>query len=83
MFTGLCLSAVYAFYYLVSKKILYSRISYFLRYVNSGVRDRTLYKYSESFEKVPTMPMVPWFLLGFLVWRIYEVWMLSMNAMSL
>lgn len=78
LFISFGLSSVYAFYILYSKKILYTRLKYFMDYLRLSVNTKSIVKYydiQKDGAKI-SIPMAPWFLLGFIIWRIYDICMM-------
>lgn len=73
IFIAFILAALYSLYYLFRKKIFFERISYFLHYTDLSIRSRTFYKYNIGLENDLLMPMVPWLLIAFLIWRLYQI----------
>lgn len=74
-FTGLVFAAVYALYYLLRQGALADRILYFIRFTDMSLKHGRLYKYNGGLENSMTMPMAPYFLAAFIVWRVYRIWM--------
>ena len=73
IFIAFILAALYSLYYLLRKKIFFERISYFLHYTDLSLRSRAFYKYNIGLENDLLMPMVPWLLIAFLIWRLYQI----------
>ncbi len=72
------LASIYALYYLLSKKILFTRLMYFKNYISKSIKTGSIVRYCDMKKDVGlTMPMSPWFLLGFIVWRIGSICMLT------
>lgn len=73
VFIACVFASIYSLYYMLSKKILFERINYFLHYSKMSLQTKKVYKYNEGLDKNLLMPMVPWLLLAFLVWRLYQI----------
>lgn len=71
--SGLVLAAIYALYHLISKNLLLSRLNYFRDFVVLCLSTKTINKYYDMKRATGelTMPLAPWFWLGFVLWRIY------------
>ena len=72
---SLSIAAIYALYFLLSKKILYSRLIYFKEYLCKCIKSKSIYEYydSEKVDKTLTMPLAQWFLIGCIVWRVCKL----------
>ena len=77
LFTGMIFAAGYGLYYLIHKRILWSRFLYFKEYVLRSVGTGRILPYYEKEREysIPLLPMAQFFLLAFLLWRLYELCM--------
>jgi hypothetical protein len=75
---SLSIAAVYALYFLLSKKILYIRLLYLKEYVSKCIKNKNIYEYYDinKNDRSLTMPMAQWLLAGFIIWRIYYLCMI-------
>ena len=75
---SLSIAAVYALYFLLSKKILYTRLLYLKEYVSKCIKNKNIYEYYDinKNDRSLTMPMAQWLLAGFIIWRIYYLCMI-------
>ena len=72
---SLSIAAIYALYFLLSKKILCTRLIYFKEYLCKCIKSKSIYEYynSKKDDKSLTMPLSHWFLIGCIVWRVCKL----------
>ncbi len=78
VFVGMCFAAIYSFYLLYSKKILFLRLCYFFSFIKITIQTKKIGHYYEVGRDDPqlSIAMAPWFLCGFFVWRLIKIWMI-------
>lgn len=71
--TGMVIAAAYAFYYMYSKGILFTRLLYFKKFLDISLKSNSIQKYydPQRDKEDITITLAPYFLLGFLIWRLY------------
>jgi peptidase A24A, prepilin type IV len=76
---GMTLGAVYAFYKLYTSGILFERLLYFWKYTINTLKNNSVTKYYDCKKDSPNlvMPLSPFLLAGFLMWRLYSLCSMS------
>lgn len=77
---GMVLAAAYSFYYLYSKGILLERLLYFRQFLVLSLKTNSIHKYNEEKmgKEAPGIALAPYFLAGFLIWRLYVLCRMSL-----
>lgn len=77
---GMVLAALYSFYYLYSKGILWERLLYFRQFLVLSLKTNSIHQYNEEKKgkEAPGIALAPYFLAGFLIWRLYVLCSMSL-----
>lgn len=75
-FLGFLFAAIYSLCYLISKKLLISRLSYFINYSHFVFTSKRIIKYKEFSSGTEFMPVAHWILIGYVIWRFIELWII-------
>ncbi len=77
-FVSLVFASCYSIYYLLKEKILFERLFYFKDFIVRVTVNKKIYTYYDKNvdRKDLVMPMAQWFLIGFLIWRMYDLWIM-------
>ncbi len=72
---GMIFAAVYAFYKLYTSGILFDRLMYFKNYLIYTFKNNSINKYYDinKDNKNLALPLSPFILTGFLIWRLYSL----------